>query len=60
LEPTINAEIMRLHHSKHHQAYVNNLNAALEQYDSAIKTGDIKKQISLQQAIKFNGKLILW
>lgn len=32
LEPTISAEIMTLHHSKHHQTYVNGLNAAEEQY----------------------------
>ena len=30
LEPTIDAETMRIHHTKHHQAYVNNLNAALQ------------------------------
>jgi Fe-Mn family superoxide dismutase len=30
LEPTISAETMTLHHDKHHAAYVNNLNAALE------------------------------
>ncbi|MDI9470710.1 MAG: superoxide dismutase [Bacillota bacterium] len=30
LEPTIDARTMEVHHSKHHQAYVNNLNAALE------------------------------
>jgi Fe-Mn family superoxide dismutase len=29
LEPYIDAETMHLHHDKHHQAYVNNLNAAL-------------------------------
>jgi Fe-Mn family superoxide dismutase len=29
LEPFIDAETMHLHHDKHHQAYVNNLNAAL-------------------------------
>ena len=28
LEPAISAEIMQLHHSKHHAAYVNNLNIA--------------------------------
>jgi Fe-Mn family superoxide dismutase len=30
LEPHIDAQTMQIHHGKHHQAYVNNLNAALE------------------------------
>ena len=30
LEPHIDAQTMEIHHTKHHQAYVNNLNAALE------------------------------
>ncbi len=34
LEPYISEEIMVLHHTKHHAAYVNNLNAALEPYDN--------------------------
>ena len=29
LEPNIDAQTMEIHHSKHHQAYVNNLNKAL-------------------------------
>ena len=29
LEPHIDEETMRIHHDKHHQAYVDNLNAAL-------------------------------
>ena len=33
LEPHVDARIMELHHSKHHQAYVNNLNKALEGHD---------------------------
>ncbi len=32
LEPHIDAKTMEIHHGKHHQAYVNNLNAALEKY----------------------------
>ncbi len=30
LEPHIDAQTMQIHHGKHHQAYLNNLNAALE------------------------------
>ena len=32
LEPTIDAQTMQIHHGKHHAAYVNNLNAALEKH----------------------------
>lgn len=32
LEPHIDAKTMEIHHSKHHQAYVDKLNAALEMY----------------------------
>ena len=32
LEPHIDEQTMRIHHGKHHQAYVTNLNAALEKH----------------------------
>ena len=32
LEPSIDTMTMEIHHSKHHNAYVNNLNAALEKH----------------------------
>jgi Fe-Mn family superoxide dismutase len=32
LEPYIDAQTMAIHHDKHHQAYVNNLNAAIEKH----------------------------
>jgi superoxide dismutase, Fe-Mn family len=32
LEPHIDAQTMTLHHDKHHAAYVNNLNAAIEKH----------------------------
>ncbi len=32
LEPYIDETTMTIHHTKHHQAYINNLNAALEKY----------------------------
>ncbi|KAL2211807.1 superoxide dismutase [Sarocladium strictum] len=55
LEPSISAQIMELHHSKHHQTYVTNLNNALGSYATAVSSNDIPAQIALQPAIKFNG-----
>ncbi len=52
LEPHISGEIMTLHHTKHHQAYVSGLNAAEEAY---AKAQTPKEHIKLQAALKFNG-----
>lgn len=55
LEPVISSEIMDLHYNKHHNAYVTNLNKALEQYSSAEKQNNLQQMINLQSAINFNG-----
>lgn len=55
LEPVISAEIMTLHHNKHHAGYVTNLNKALEQLAEAEEKNDLSAQVGLQSAIKFNG-----
>ena len=39
LEPSIDAQTMQIHHGKHHQAYVNNLNTALEKAPDAAGRG---------------------
>ncbi|KAK2080080.1 hypothetical protein QBZ16_002476 [Prototheca wickerhamii] len=46
---------MEIHHSKHHRAYVNGFNAALEELREVEATGNVDKIVSLQSAIKFNG-----
>lgn len=55
LEPVISAEIMQLHYSKHHAAYVANLNIALEKYKEAESKQDLAAMIALEPAIRFNG-----
>jgi len=52
LEPYISEEIMTLHHTKHHQTYVNGLNAAEKAYSTSSSP---KERIALQAALKFNG-----
>ncbi len=39
LEPYIDAQTMEIHHTKHHQAYLNNLNAVLEKYPKVTDMG---------------------
>ena len=55
LEPVISAEIMQIHHQKHHQAYINNLNLALDKMEAAESKQDLQTLVALQQQIKFNG-----
>lgn len=55
LEPSIDAEIMRLHHTKHHQAYVTNLNKALQAFAESQSREDISGMLKQLPAIRFNG-----
>jgi len=55
LEPHISGTIMQIHHTKHHQAYINNLKAAADKIIEATAAGDIKCVNALLPALKFNG-----
>lgn len=61
LEPHFDARTMEIHHGKHHQAYVNNLNAALEgselasmDVDSLVKDLSVVPE-EVRQAVRNNG-----
>ena len=62
LEPHIDEQTMRIHHDKHHAAYVNNLNAALEKHAPLQQKGvdDLLRGINsvpedIRTAVRNNG-----
>ncbi|MFV0634722.1 superoxide dismutase [Demequina sp.] len=54
LDPHIAGEIMELHHSKHHAAYVAGANTALEKMADARESGDFGSIAGLEKALAFN------
>ncbi len=62
LEPTIDTQTMHLHHDKHHAAYVNNLNAALQSSSelASLSIDDLVARLnevpdSIRAAVRNNG-----
>lgn len=62
LEPHIDARTMEIHHGKHHNAYVTNLNAAIASHDGfeAPEIGDLCRNImevpeAIRGAVRNNG-----
>ncbi len=53
LEPHIDEQTMRIHHDKHHAAYVNNLNAALEG-QAALQSKSIEELLGNLNAVPEN------
>jgi Fe-Mn family superoxide dismutase len=55
LEPLYQEHMLRIHHTKHHAAYVNGLNASMEKLAEARKTGNHAAVRALSRALAFNG-----
>ena len=63
LEPHIDAKTMEIHYSKHHQAYTNGLNTALESLSSELQNMELTKLFSsldkvpenVRGAVNFHG-----
>ena len=60
LEPFIDAQTMEIHHSKHHQTYLNNFNTVLEKYPAlqAMTAEDIIKNINTLEVSEEDRKKI--
>jgi Fe-Mn family superoxide dismutase len=55
LEPHIDEQTMKLHHDKHHLAYVNGLNTAEAKLDEARKNGDFSLVKHWEREAAFHG-----
>jgi len=63
LEPHIDAQTMEIHHTKHHQAYTNGLNAALESLSAELQNMELTKLLysidkvpeNVRGAVNFHG-----
>jgi Fe-Mn family superoxide dismutase len=54
LQPAISAEILELHHSKHHAAYVTGANDASEQLSEVADKATPAQTVGLQKTLAFN------
>ncbi|MBW6441407.1 superoxide dismutase [Patescibacteria group bacterium] len=54
LEPYMDAETVKLHHSVHHASYVNNANKLVSDIEEARNSGDFSKIRALSSSLSFN------
>lgn len=55
LEPYIDEQTVRLHHDRHHQGYVNGLNATLKRLEEGRAGGDFSAIRTLMRNLAFHG-----
>jgi superoxide dismutase, Fe-Mn family len=58
LEPYVDAQTMQIHHSKHHVAYINNLNAALEK-QPALATKSLEELLGDLNAVPEDIRMVV-
>ena len=54
LEPYYSARVLELHHDKHHKAYVDGVNTALDKLAGARESGDLSSIVGLEKTLAFN------
>ncbi len=54
LEPHYSARVLELHHDKHHKAYVDGVNHALEKLETARESRDLSNVVGLEKTLAFN------
>ena len=54
LEPHLSGQIVELHHSKHHAAYVKGANTALDKLAEARAAGNFDSLVGLEKSLAFN------
>lgn len=54
LEPVLSKELLELHHTKHHQAYIDTYNTIASEFAKALESGDIKTIETLAKDLNFN------
>jgi Fe-Mn family superoxide dismutase len=59
LEPYIDEETLRLHHDRHHQGYVNGINATLKSLEEARNDGDYSGIRMLKRNLAFHGSGVI-